>query len=176
MKKIKNIRNLIITMLCLTIICMGIGFACLSMKLEEKNSEQPSFNVSIIKVETDTSVKGGYIAPTGTNKIINEGKTVDFTFDLNSPKDELAYTITIKNTGTIPAKIIKVLATPDYINDKKEAASIAPVTIIHNDIEQTILAPSKEVKINLVASYGMGNTANKVSIPYQLTILATSTN
>ena len=40
MKKTVNIRNIIIVMLCITIIFMGIGFAYLSVILNEKNNEK----------------------------------------------------------------------------------------------------------------------------------------
>lgn len=176
MKKSINIRNLIIITLCSTIIFMGIGFVLLSAKLEEKNKKKDVFDISIIKVDSDTPVKGGYIAPTETKEIINEGKTVDFNFTLNAPKDELAYTITIKNKGTLPAKIIKLITIPDYINSQKQATSISPVKVNHPMIENKVLQPAEELKIKVIVTYEMSNTAVKINVPYQITILATSLN
>lgn len=173
MKKKVNIRNLIIFMLCITIILMGIAFSYLCIKLEQKTNEQPVFDVSITKVEKETAVKGGLIEPKATKEIINSGKTIKFNFEMNSPKDELAYTITIKNTGTIPANIIKVIGTPDYINDQTSASSIEPVKITQDKIENKVLAPSKELKVKIVVSYDMSNTSRQKLIPYQLTVLAT---
>lgn len=174
MKKKFNIRNLIIIMLCITIIFMAIGFSYLCIKLEHITNTPPVFDVSITKVEKETAVKGGLIEPKSAKEIINKGKTVKFNFELNSPKDELAYTITIKNTGTIPANIIKIISTPDYINDPTSASSIEPVEITLDEIENKVLAPSKEIKVKLVVSYNMSNKSNQKIIPYQLTVLANS--
>ncbi len=176
MKKNFNIRNLIIVMLCITVICMGIGFVILASKLEQETKRQDTFSVEITKVEALTPVKGGYLDPTATKEITNDGKTVNFKFTLNYPKDELAYNVTIKNTGTLPVKIIKLLENPDYENDSKALASISPVTITHEKLENEVLKPNKEVTIKIIATYGMDSTSNQIVVPYQLSILATSTN
>ena len=174
MKKNINIRNLIIVMLCVTIICMGIGFAFLASKLEKECARQDEFSVEITKVEPATSVKGGYLDPIATKEVINEGKTVDFKFTLNSPKDELAYNITIKNTGTLPVKIVKLLDNPDYINDQSTLARIAPISITHDKVEDKVLKPNKELVVKLVVTYNMSNETKQIIVPYQMTILATN--
>ena len=177
MKKTVNIRNLIIIMLCITIIFMGIGFAYLSVILENKNNEKPVFDVSITRVTADTPIKGGLIAPSATKELINDKKTVNFNFTLYTPQDELAYTITVKNTGTLPAKIEDIITYPNYLNDEAVKASIYPVTITHNDLDGKVLEPEDELEIKVVVSYtATGANVGQVTIPYQMTVLATSTN
>lgn len=176
MKKSINIRNLIIVMLSITIICMGIGFTLLATKLDNERKTQDEFAVSITKVEALTGAKGGYLDPITEKQVINNGQTVDFKFTLNSPKDEIAYNITIKNTGTLPVEIIKLLTTPDYINNKTTAATIDPVTITHEQIENKILKPNKEITIKLVVTYNMSNEPKQIIVPYQMTLLATGAN
>ena len=85
MKSNFNIRNLIIIMLCITIISMGIGFAYLSVILENKNKEKPIFDVSITRITEETSIKGGVLAPVGMKKIKNDKKTIDFNFIMYTP-------------------------------------------------------------------------------------------
>lgn len=176
MKKNINIRNLIIVMLCITIIFMGIGFVFLAAKLDDANNKKDVFDIAITKVESQTSIKGGTIDPIATKELIDEGKTVRFNFTLNSPKDELAYEITIKNTGDVPAKIIKLISTPDYVNDSKLKTLIDPVTITHTPINNKTLNPDETVTIKLLVTYNMSNDAKQLAIPYQLTVLATSKN
>jgi len=176
MKKTVNIRNLIIIMLCITIICMGIGFAYLSVILENKNKEKPIFDVSITRVIEETPIKGGLVAPVGIREIKNDKKTVNFNFIMYTPQDELAYTITIKNTGTLSAKIEDIITYPNYLEDEKQKATIYPITITHNDLDGKILEPEDELEIKLVASYNIGNNVGQVTVPYQITVLATSTN
>lgn len=176
MKKSSNIRNIIIVMLCITIIIIGIGFVYLSLKLDAKNKEENIFKVEFVKIEEQTPIKGGYANPTGTSSIINEGATIKFNLTLNMPQDELAYIVTLKNTGTLKAKIINLMSSPDYINDNIAKNYIAPVLLTQETIKDNILDPDEEIKIKIVASYGNSSVQRQMNISYQLTILATTSN
>lgn len=177
MKKTVNIRNIIIVMLCITIIFMGVGFAYLSVILNEKNNEKPILDVSIVRVEEETPIKGGLVAPVGVRELKNDKKTINFNFLMYTPQDELSYKIVVRNTGTLPAKIEDILTYPNYLEDEKAKQSIYPITITHNDISDKILEPEEELEIKLVTLYtNTGQNIGQVSINYQMTILATSTN
>ena len=176
MKKNINIRNLIIVMLCITIIFMGIGFVFLASKLDEEKNRHDTFKVEITKVEALTSIKGGTIDPQSTKELYDDGKTVRFNFTLNSPNYELAYEITIKNTGDTPAEILRLIATPDYVNDTRIKSMIEPVSITHTSVENKKLLPSETVTVKLLIKYNMTATPRQVYIPFQLTVLATSIN
>lgn len=174
MKKVYNIRNLIIIMLSITIIFMGMGFIFLTIKLKSNEDLDAYYDVSIMKVTQTTPIQGGTTPPTSISKITNDGKTVDFTFNLNYPHDEISYTILIKNNGTIPAKIVKLLAVPDYLNNEKEKRAIAPITITHSDLSNKVLKPKEEIEIKLVATYKISNVIKENSIPYQITIITSA--
>ena len=174
MKKNINIRNIIIVMLCITIILMGVGFTFLASCLENEKNKVDTFDVSITKIEAQTSIKGGLIDPTATKELLDDGKTANFVFTLNNPKDELAYEITIKNTGNVPVKIIKLISSPDYIKDSKIKSLIEPVTITHTEISDKTLFPEEQVKVKLLVTYNMTHEVKPMIIPYKLTVLATS--
>jgi len=174
MKKMINIRNSIIIMLCITVICMGIGFAVLSMQLSKEKKDEPYFNVSFIKVKEEPSAKGGAIAPIGTHSITNSGKELSMKFTLNVPNDELAYSIIVKNEGNIPAKIVNIKETPDYINDVKAATEIYPVTITHSSIIGKVLGPGEEETIKLMVMYNQAQTPKPKEISYNLSLIAAS--
>ena len=80
---------------------MSIGFAFLSMQIEETNSKQATHDVSILSVTPRTPVQGGTKIPAGETNITNSGQTISFKFNLFAPTDEVSYRITIKNKGTI---------------------------------------------------------------------------
>lgn len=172
MKKNFNVRNLIIVMLCITIICMGIGFVYLSVLLQNEYNKIENFDVSIIKVEADTPIKGGIASPVGSKVISNEGKTVDFTLTLNVPGDELAYTLTLKNTGTLPAKIINIIEYPECSNKAENSEFIKPIIITRTEIKNKVLEPDEEIELKVVASYGKTNTVIQKTLSYQLTVIA----
>ena len=46
-----NIKNSIILVLCITIICMGIGFVVLSIELKSKQKETSIFDIIYTDVE-----------------------------------------------------------------------------------------------------------------------------
>lgn len=175
MKNSVNVRNLIIMMLCITIICMGIGFAYLSVKLDTKNNEKQIFDVSFTKVLAQTPVKGGIVSPTSTNEIINDGKTLNMMFNLYTPQDELAYTIVVKNEGTLPVKITDVLTYPNYTEQEEIAKTISPIKISHNDLSDKVLNPEEELEIKLVATYTSEGNIGQMIVPYQLTLITSST-
>lgn len=174
MKKRVNIRNLIIVMLCITIVFMGIAFAYLSMRLSEQISKQELLEISITNIEEKTSIKGGITAPKATKELIDEGKTAKFHFTLNNPNDEIAYKLTIKNTGDVPAKIIRLISSPDYLKEQNFKSMIEPVVITHTNIENKKLKPNESIEVDLVITYNMSNNPKQICIPYQLTVLATN--
>ncbi len=178
MKKSFNIKNSIIIILCFTIICMGIGFAVLSIKLEKLTNTKQFFDVSFDRVKEETSVKGGTENPTATTNITNNGKEIKISFNLNNVRDELAYTIYIKNNGTLPAKIYALKETPDYTNDKTALSNIEPVSITHNDITGRIINPNEEIELKVIALYNPTNkqlSSNlKKQINYELHLITAS--
>lgn len=165
-----NIRNLIIIVLCATIVCMGVGFAYLSMRLENYNITTKSYDVGITKVTNGTSTKGGATSPTGTSSIINGDKTVNFSFSLTNPKDSLSYNIIIKNNGNIPARIDNILENPD-INNLTVASSIAPIKIEHNNIVGRVIKANEELTLTISVSYTNTLTPEAKNINYQISIL-----
>lgn len=174
MKETINMRNWIIVILCITIVCMSVGFAFLSMQIEENNSKQNTHDVSVLSVTPRTPVQGGTKIPTGETNITNSSQTINFKFNLFAPTDEVSYRITIKNKGTIPAEIISLIEYPDYFNDTAAAEKIFPVEIKHNNIIGKILAPGEETELNVAAIFNYKAIPKTIQVPYQITILTKS--
>ena len=174
MKSNINTKNTIIVVLCITIILLCIGFSYLAMKVDFKKKNELKFNVDFYKVEELTPVQGGKKKPTVLSSITNSKKTINMQFDLYAPRDEISFKIIIKNTGDIPAQIINLVETPDYINNENSAKNIYPVKISHNDIIGEVLEPDQEVVLTVVAYFNYKEQAKKITIPYQISILAAS--
>lgn len=171
MKRMLNVRNSIITALCITIILMGIGFAFLSIKLEQKNADKPVFDVSFINVSNISTVKGGALEPIFNSSITNRGKELNMQLTLNAPRDEMVYKAIIRNVGTIPAEIIDLKETPDYQNDITAISKIAPVTITHNDIIGHTLEPNEEIELKITVTYNQSTTIERKQISYNLALI-----
>lgn len=153
MSKIKkiNIRNSLILILSITIVLLAIGFIAISVKYNDLKSRVNIFNVEFVKVKKLTSVKGSNKEPNGKLDITNNGKIINMSFDLYSPKDEMIYEITMRNTGTNEIEIVELLMSPDYISDNKQ--QISPVEISLTDINGKILEPNEETSIKLKVTY-----------------------
>ena len=173
MSNVVKVKNSIIIVLCVTIILLGIGFSYISMQLERLNSKKPSYNVLITKVEQLTPIKGGFKNPTSTYNISNNGQTINFSFNLFAPRDEISYKITIENTGTIDAEIINLIEIPDYISDEDSANEIYPVKISHDTISGKKIKASEKIEFNIVAYFNHKQKAKNVKFPYQISILST---
>ncbi len=174
LKKLINIRNLIIVALCITIIFLGIGFSILSIELQSKSEENLIFDVAITNVVQNTSIKGAIYTPTATHELSNHDKTVTSTLNLYAPYDELSYTLTIENRGTITAEILDIIESPNYTTDTTNMLNISPVEITYYDVIGTILEPNETTEIKVVASYKPAVTIVPRQFTYSLTILAES--
>lgn len=173
MRKI-SIRNLIIVLLCITVICMAIGFAVMSIRMESYKEKKESFDVVFTKVKEDTSVKGGKMIPTCKNSLEDKNHSVNMNFTLYEPLDELAYTLVIKNVGTLDAVIVDIIKIPDYINDSDKKASIFPVTITTTDVAGKVLSPGEELEIKVIAVYNQTANIKTINIPYKLSLITKS--
>lgn len=171
MKKIVKNKNVIITILCITIIVLSIGFTLIVLKLKERESKSKIYDVSIVRIQEGTAIKGGEVLPTGENKIENNGKTANFEFRLNNPKDTLTYIITIKNNGNLKAKIDGLSESPDYLNSNTQANMILPVIINHNDITNQELNPGEEINLTITVEFTNTGVSIEKIIPYKVSIL-----
>lgn len=174
MNNLVKTRNWIIIILCSTIVCMGIGFAIVTMQLENVTNEHPTFAVEFTSAKERTPVQGGIKTPSATSSITNSNQTINIEFNLSSPRDEISYRITIKNTGNVKAEIIELIEKPDYLTSPAAATSILPVKISHNSISGKVLDPGEEVDLTIIAMYDYNATSSPVTVPYQLSILAKS--
>ena len=152
MKGPKNIKNVIIIILCITIISMGIGFIVLSVRLDGYRKEEEVFDVCFTNIKMLSSIKGGSKEPTGQLEIDSSGKILNMDFRLFKEHDEVDYEVTIKNKGTVEASIIKLFSSPDFRN-KNVINEIAPVTISISDISGKLLEPGEETTIKISAIY-----------------------
>ena len=173
-KKLINIRNLIIVALCITIIFLGIGFSILSVKLKEKSEDNLIFDVAITKVVQNTSIKGDIYSPTATHELSNHDKTITTKLSLYAPFDEVSYTLTVENRGTITAEILDIIESPNYTTDTTNMLNISPVEITYYDVVGTILEPNETTEIKVVASYKPAITIVPRHFTYSLTILTES--
>ena len=172
----KNFKNVIIVILCITIICMGIGFMALSMRLEGYRGEEEVFDVRFSSVRMLTSIKGGTKEPKGSFEIDESGKVLDMNFSFYEDHDEVDYEVTILNAGTVEASIVDLFASPDY-QDPEVLKSIAPISIQISDISGKILEPGEETTAKISATYKKteNSTTNKsYQLSGKLALLANS--
>lgn len=174
MKKMINIRNSIITILCITIICLGIGFIVLSSEYKKEKEDLDTFDVSFINVNKSSSIKGSEKEPFGKAEITTNNKEIDMNFNLNATHDELVYIATIKNKGTLEAEIVDIIESPNY-SDENFKDLISPVTITISDIKGKKLKPNEEIELKIVVYYNPSlNEVIKKDISYKIGIIAKS--
>lgn len=170
MKKMISVRNGVIIALCMTIICMGIGFIVLSVELEKEKKEASFYDVSFATVEKVSSTKGGKVDPEGNIEILKSGKELDMKFTLNVAHDELAYDVSIKNNGTIPAEIVDLMGSPDY-SSYNFSSLIDPVTITTNDIIGREIEPGEEINLRITLYYNPSTLKGSRSFNYKLGLI-----
>ena len=169
MKKMINIRNSIIIVLCMTIILMAIGFIVLAVEYN-KNAKKAIFDTSFVKVKEVSYVKGGKTSPVAKSSITNRGKEINLNMTLSTSYDQVTYTILIRNDGTLPSEIIDIKEQPDY-NIQELSKKIEPITITHSDVIGKILQPGEEIELKVSASYNVSSINIKKNVDYQLALI-----
>lgn len=174
MKKMINIRNSVIIVLCCTIIFLAFGFIIVSAELKHEKDSLSSFHVDFVKSLKVSSAKGSSVEPSSNTMIDDNGKVLHFHFTLNQVHDEIIYVATIKNQGTIPAKIVDLVETPNY-QDEEVSKSISPVAIRLSDVVGKTLMPNEEVEVKVVVYYNASlKESRKIDFNYSLTLITES--
>ncbi len=174
MKKI-SIRNLIITLLCITVIFMAIGFIVMSQKFENIKKEEKTYDVVFTKIKEETSVKGGKNTPRCKNELQYQNHKINMNCTLYQPLDEVTYTAVIKNQGNLKAEIIDIIKSPDYLKENLKK-SISPVVIKTTEVSGKILEPEEEINVKIVMAYQQTNNIKTIEFPYELTLITKSVN
>lgn len=160
MSKSGKTKNIIIVVLCVTIIAMGIGFMFLSMKLENYRNEKDVFDVQFKSARLLSSIKGGDKDPIGKIEIDSTGKIIEMNFQLYHEHDEVDYEVIIKNEGTLEASIVSLFSTPDF-RSQKVIQELSPIVISISDMSGKILEPGEETTVKISAIY---NPTEKTAI------------
>lgn len=172
MKKMINIRNSVIIILCITIICMSVGFIVISIDYTKNKNKNLSYNVVFNTIKKTSSVKGSNIEPKGIVKINEDSTEIEMNITMNSPHDELSYIATIENKGTVPIEILDVFESPDYKLDSFKKL-INPVTITLSDVEGKVIKPKETIDLKVVFYYNTGNSGTK-NFDYKIGLITRS--
>ena len=117
-------RNIIIGSLACLLVFMSVGYAILSATLNIKGTSifEGNWDIIITNVEMSTTGKG----VTGTySDLAEDNKNLTLTAELQKPKDEVIYTITVKNQGSVDASLKAVNLESTNANEYIEAINTA---------------------------------------------------
>ena len=162
MNKFIRIKNIVIVMLCVTVVAMAAGYIVLSLKLENLTVVQPQYSVSFVNIKKLTSIKGGIKEPVGELKIDDTGKIVDMTVVMYAPHDEIDYEITIKNQGNMEASIMDILTSPDF-NDSTIMSLYSPVTVSVSSMAGRVLEAGEEATFKVSIFYNSSNNPSELT-------------
>ncbi len=160
-----RIKNIVIVMLCITVIAMATGYIILSLKLESVRNENSIFNVSFSNIKKVSSIKGGTKEPIGELNIDSTGKLIGMNFVLYSVHDELDYEITVKNEGNMAASLMDLILTPDF-EDASTIKNFHPISLTVSKIGGRVLEPGEEATVQLSVFY---NATEKEATTKKLT-------
>lgn len=98
-------KGLLIAMLCTVVIVMAVAFAAFSTNLTINGTATISSTWNVAFDGNNSSCSDG-------STVIVNGTTATLSVGLQSPGDEVTCTITVKNTGTLDAKLDTITSTP----------------------------------------------------------------
>lgn len=160
MNQFIRIKNIVMIMLCTSVIILAAGYVILSIQIDSLKQQKSSFAVSFVSTKKVSSIKGGTQEPIGELKIDKTGKVIGMNFVLYEIHDEIDYEITVKNNGTMSASIMDLLVTPDF-TDNTIMKTYSPISMQVSSIGGRILEPGEETTVKLSVFYS--NTDNEVT-------------
>ena len=174
--KTRNKNKRIVKYFGIIVLLLTLSFILLAYKYQKLKISKSMYKVEIIKVEKLNPIKAGINTPTSKAKTINSAQTLDLSFDLYTPNDEITYVATIKNIGDIKSKIINVIVLPDYIEDDNSKKLIYPAELTINDISGKVLEPGEQTTLKVTVTYKKTSSTNNlvINIPCQISILTES--
>lgn len=98
-------KSLLIGMLCVVVIVMAVAFAAFSSNLSINGTTSIESTWNVAFDSTNSSCNDG-------SNIIISGTTATLDVKLETPGDSVTCTLTVKNTGTLNAKLKSITATP----------------------------------------------------------------
>ncbi|MGN0973556.1 MAG: hypothetical protein ACI4OT_02305 [Bacilli bacterium] len=155
-------KNIVIGLLCATIVFMGIGFAALSSVLTINGTANVAntWNVQITDITvTDTTGKADAGTPT------HNATTANFEATLNEPGDSVTYEVTVTNGGSINA----VLASVDPVFTNAEDDAIVYTLADDNPTANAKLASGATHTFVVTATYKADATGEKAPSADKLT-------
>lgn len=163
-KKVR-LESVIILILSITIIFVAIGIMYLSIKLDNCNKTKSRYEVKVVKVVKETVIGGSNNSVKTNYELADKNKTVKFSLNLSDAKDFVSYTVVIKNTGTLPAKIDNILEKTNYQSNL--------LNIKYNDIIGDIIEPGDEIELSISINSPQPEIYSK-DLDYQITILTSN--
>ena len=163
-KKDHKKLNVVVGVLCITIITMCIGFIVLAMKLESYSHLESTFDVRFISVQKASSIKGGVNDPSASFEIDSDGKVLNMNFLMYQVHDEIDYEVVIRNEGNVEASIVRLFSSPDF-SSKDTIKAIAPISIHISDVSGKLLEPGEETIVKIRAVYNPSDEAPSISTP-----------
>lgn len=141
----KSSKNLLIIGIVAITLLMTVGYATLTQDLnnltkKSATSKKREWNVEIVKIEP-TKVTG--IASAGTP--VYTKNTATFDASLYRAGDSITYTVTVKNNGTITARLGSV--------DFTEQEDGSPAIIYTTTNPAKVLEPGASTEMTVVAEY-----------------------
>lgn len=181
MKKENTIQNVIIALLCVTVLFMSVGFAVSAYNDDLEINGSATATAAVWKVEFDPDSYSeedgtGYVA--STSHTVN-GTTTEFAVTLD-PGEKFAFSVDAKNFGTLAAKLTSVTLTglsaeeSEYlsytvkVNNTTYSASASNLNVA--------LAASGTHTVEVEVSYNLPSDASKLPDEDTTTTLAVTLN
>lgn len=145
--KQRDHRNIVIGVLCSALLVMGVGFAYLTSALTINGSvgvKNATWDVKFTNIATVAN-------PTSTNvsnAISEDGLTANFNVLLTQPGDTVTYTLTVKNSGTIDAKISNIEATTPT-----ETTGNKAIKFSYEDIKDRVVKAGESTTMAVTFTY-----------------------
>lgn len=119
----RDLKNVFILLLVVAIAVMAAGYAAFAQTLEINGTAtiDGRWDVEIVGITSEVEGEAKAGTPTFT------ASTANFAALLNQPGDSVTYTITVKNKGTIDAKLNSITLNPQVIEDDESPAIVYEV-------------------------------------------------
>lgn len=143
MRKNRNTRSIIVSILCVAVLFMGVGYASFQEELNVTGTASAGGNWNVHFNSITAMIPEGSAAVSNRSLLDATKKVATFDASLNQPGDQVVYTVGIVNEGNIDAIVESIEVKETNVNNE-EVSTFIPISYIVDGLTEGATIPSGE--------------------------------
>lgn len=172
MRKNRNARSIIVSILCVAVLFMGVGYASFQEELSVTGTASAGGTWNVHFNSITAMIPEESTAVSNSSLLDAAKKVATFDASLNQPGDQVVYTIGVVNEGNIDA-IVESIEVKETAVNNGEASTFIPISYIVDGLTEGAVIPSGEkATFTVTVNYDDAVTDSTVAVQKNISVTA----